>query len=241
VVAVALTACTGDGDESVGLSALAGAACRHARECSCPEPESFGDTEPACEDIVLERLPRLENIQFLFAEDAPPPTFDTRCLELAVDIVLEAECDADFSSFWAELPCALYRGTANVGDACESVPPPLHWCLEGLACVAGRCEPSHVAETSSGLPGPGEPCTENAECDETAWCESGPDEALCRALAEVGDLCMGHPECQTRYCPAGKCDELPTEGELCGANTLCADGLDCDGERCVARPASCVP
>jgi hypothetical protein len=169
------------------------------------------------------------------------PVFDPQCLDRAIEILRAAECDSDLSRFWFELPCPLYHGTANVGDPCSGGSPVYNPCLQDLLCIEERCELAHVTGPPDLRPGTGEPCNETGECHASAWCDlAAMDGPICRALVDVGDACMGHAECFTTYCPAGFCDERPGEGEPCGANQICASGLECASERCVGG-SSCVP
>jgi hypothetical protein len=234
---LALGCTTGEGREDVGLESLAGVACQHARACGCEEPVAIGSSGGTCESLVLEAwgywLPP--------PADFGEPVFDPQCLDRAMEILRAAECDSDLSRFWFELPCALYHGTANVGDACMPGSPVYNPCLQGLVCIDQRCEPAHVAATPDLRPGVGESCVETAECNASAWCDlAAMDGPICRARGAVGDACMGHAQCLTGYCPAGFCDERPGEGEPCGANQICGEGLECITDRC-ARTSSCLP
>ena len=238
VAMTALGCTTGEGREDVGLESLAGVACQHARACGCEDPEPFGSSDGSCESVVLED----------WSSWLPPPTqrgenvvFDPQCLDRAIEILRAAECDADLSRFWAELPCPLYHSTANLGDLCIGGSPVYNPCLQGLVCIDLQCEPAHVTASPDLRPGIGESCLETGECNASGWCDvAAMDGPICRARRAVGDACMGHDQCLTVYCPAGFCDDRPGEGEPCGANQICGDRLECDGERCQPT-SSCVP
>jgi hypothetical protein len=245
LVAVATAGCTtGEGLEDAGLAGLAGAACRHARECGCLDPvreDPLGrEPPPQCEADLLEAWPDEASAALVLPESSRP-VFDAQCLETLLDVVEGAGCGTDFERFWLDVPCALYHGTRNVGDECEATPPVVSYCLPGLNCVAGRCEPGHVAAPTETLPGPGAPC-DLGLCADGAWCDIGvADDPICRRLGAVGESCAGHQECETLYCPAGRCDERPTAGKPCGAQELCAEGLICVDDRCEEGALACVP
>ncbi len=115
-------------------------------------------------------------------------------------------------------------------------PCPWGACVEGAVCDFGTEEPVCVT-----IPGVGELCPQGA-CEEGSFCEaedlSNPmSDARCflpRALAEP---CRGHRQCQSSYCPAGFCEQVPGEGESCAGVNLCAQGLDCIDEVCALADA----
>jgi hypothetical protein len=59
----------------------------------------------------------------------------------------------------------------------------------------------------------------------------------CYKLKELNNVCSEHKECETNYCLKKKCSNLPKEGEGCGSQFRCAEGLGCgDSLKCVKLP-----
>jgi hypothetical protein len=132
-------------------------------------------------------------------------------------------------------PCAedgTPNGAAGLGQSCFDLP-----CEEGLQCdwENDRC----IA-----LPEVGQPCPFGS-CAEGGFCEledpSDPTtQLLCKAPYGFGEPCRGHSQCETGFCPAGFCDDLPEEGESCRGTFACAPGFDCVEEVCQpGAPAVC--
>lgn len=179
----------------------------------------------------------------------------TRCLERADE---GESCDLAsckpglFCDYDGAFQC---RALANAGESCSDRP-----CVDGLACN-GTCRPP-VGEGEScaeaacrdGLlcdyattitcvapPSAGSPCISD-RCEASAVCDF--ETYTCRLGAVEGDPCTGHAQCQSRYCPAGRCAELPAIGESCEGTLRCAIGASCDGRVCrpspTHGPAVCV-
>jgi len=91
-------------------------------------------------------------------------------------------------------------------------------CDEGLYC-------SGTAELCVRLPGLGAPCPDRT-CAEGLRCQ-GAQEEVCEATTPDGGACMGHAECASGNCPAGRCAQPGGVGESCVNNLPCAAGLDC--------------
>ncbi len=186
------------------------------------------------------------------------------CDYYSSDIAVCAEAaDAGESCGLTECKPGLYCAY-ELGDRCEP------YAKLGEACVDRRCDDGLSCDGVCQGPAPeGEscasrPCVEASVCDYArnlcvapppvdapcidGRCEVGAvcdfDTGTCRAAAAVGEPCTGHAQCDTRYCPAGRCAELPGIGESCQGTLTCAVGARCDGSVCLASPsrgpAACV-
>jgi hypothetical protein len=122
------------------------------------------------------------------------------------------------------------RSLADEGESCSNFA-----CREDLVCdfENDRCVV---------LPSVGDSCFQGA-CAEGAFCVADPADptmGTCTAPGELDEACMGHRQCESGYCPAGFCRELPGKGEECFGT--CADGLACEFEaetsKCVEAPAA---
>lgn len=158
----------------------------------------------------------------------------------------ELQCADGLRCDWTANRC---RPPGEQGERCDDV-----GCVEGLFCGrSGRCvPPGEAGEACEGntcrdglwcdwdlgqcapLPnGEGQPCP-IGECGGRLWCDTSNDpEGECRLRAPFGDPCTGHRQCESGFCPAGFCVELPLEGESCANANACANGLVCDGEVCI--------
>lgn len=109
------------------------------------------------------------------------------------------------------------------GDATACPPAELGESCDDRPCVVdARC---HLDEEIciEGLQ-EGEPCGGIVPCAVGLTCDAS--ERICVAAAGLDEACSGHGQCETGYCPAGFCAELPVEDEPCF--DFCADGLVCD-------------
>lgn len=157
-------------------------------------------------------------------------------LECSVEI-----CDAEDCTGTCRDPCR----RAEIGERCDDVQ-----CVEGATCdyTTGRCR--SLGDEGDGcfdfgcreglacdfendrcvtLPSAGEPCFQG-QCAEDFFCVTDPVDPTiqtCNAPGELDDPCMGHRQCESGYCPAGFCKELPGDGETCFGT--CADGYSCSG------------
>ncbi|MEM9462304.1 MAG: hypothetical protein AAGF11_49585 [Myxococcota bacterium] len=121
---------------------------------------------------------------------------------------------------------------AGEGESCELRP-----CAQGLQCnfQIDRCER---------IPAVGEQCP-LGQCEGEAFCEvldpvDPMSERQCFAPGPLGQMCRGHDQCQSGYCPNGFCSVRPGEGESCAGTQICEAGLDCVDETCVpGDPALC--
>jgi hypothetical protein len=135
------------------------------------------------------------------------------------------------------------------------------WCIDGLRCVAAPeegepclfgsvCADGIVCQLESGLcvapPEEGQPCVENT-CASGSWCDTAMDPTgvgICAPRLANDEMCSGHRQCQSGYCPNGFCWPVPLEGEGCEGAGLCAGGLVCNGTTCeptlTRAPAACI-
>lgn len=129
-------------------------------------------------------------------------------------------------------------------NRCVELPLAGEPCLNGSRCADGlRCDfdSSRCVE----LPLAGEPCLQG-ECATEAWCQTtmeDPD-GTCVPPVAVGEMCSGHRQCESGFCPNGFCWALPLEGEDCEGAEVCAPGLVCNGRTCeptlTRAPAACT-
>ncbi len=203
------------------------------------EPAIFLDEQ--CVEILAERFERTP------CGELPIPTCEEQCSlfygtrhkgEACADQEIEL-CGRGLACIAGECrdPCDT-AGPALVGQAClESA------CDDGLICRIDydpdTGEPSGVCVA---LPAIGAMC-DSGECVPEAWCDTSGPMPVCRPLGQHGEACSGHTQCASSYCPAGRCVRAPGEGEACGANSRCDDGLRCDDEGevgvCRGSPALC--
>lgn len=125
--------------------------------------------------------------------------------------------------------------TGTCADPCASDGPCAGGCGDDAWCdfETNTCQP---------LPHTGEPCNAAGLCHAPDFCALDPDDPTitrCFAPAALGDPCMGHSQCESGYCPAGACAELPQKGESCAGTFACARGLQCDNAsmKCVVADA----
>jgi hypothetical protein len=142
-------------------------------------------------------------------------------------------CEYDETELEVTMICRNPCARADVGESCDRIN-----CVEGAWCEwqeagGGVCR---------SLPKLGDECPQN-QCADGLFCVVDPVDPTiseCRAPAPLGESCMGHVQCESHYCPAGFCQELPGAGDECFG--VCGAGLDCDFEtnKCVeATPAVC--
>ncbi|MCX4244988.1 hypothetical protein [Paraliomyxa miuraensis] len=116
-------------------------------------------------------------------------------------------------------------------------------CLWGVLCSDDSvCDPDQVRCVER--PEAGAACI-SGSCALGAWCSTTIDDPIgtCMAPQENGQMCAGHPQCQSRYCPNGFCQPAPAEGESCEDTLACGPGLVCNGTTCETTltrgPAAC--
>jgi len=128
------------------------------------------------------------------------------------------------------------RGPAEEGEIC----------FAGRVCAEDyRCDPTlDVCVPLDALPDEGEVCA-SGQCIEGTQCLSTADdpEGTCIALYANDEMCSGHSQCASDYCPNGFCWTVPGLDDDCGSDGRCARGLVCNGELCeptlTRAPAAC--
>lgn len=114
------------------------------------------------------------------------------------------------------------------GGACEASES----CQAGLACVDGICVDG---------PAQGQPCVDGLWCGPGLACSM---DGVCGPVPTRGEPCamglFGPFTCaEGLACVARRCADVPGEGEECGGQARCAEGLGCafegDVSRCRAR------
>lgn len=197
-----------------------------------------------------------------------PMTFDEECVERLADATEAAGCDTLAIRLSCEEFCLPYFGPGLEGQPCEDP----YACGRGLVCAQFECrnpcslQPAGEGErcdtvgcqpglacglgllfdfpTCLRLPGPGEPC-DMGDCAAGSWCDDSLDEPRCTALGAIGAQCSGHGQCETRWCPAGRCADRPSVGMPCPGPDTCAPGAECiqdpdgDSGTCIRAPQVC--
>jgi hypothetical protein len=187
------------------------------RGCDPYRPEADDECEPPCWPYHGTRV---------IGEGCKELGYFTNC---AQGLVCEIEtCDSGTCTGTCQTPCR----RAGVGDSCDDVQ-----CVDTALCIYEETGP-----VCRRIPDVGDPCLQG-ECAEGSFCVVDPVDPTiqtCTAAAPLGEACMGHPQCESGYCPAGFCEELPGKGDPCFGR--CAGDLECDFEtnECVtAEPAIC--
>ena len=133
--------------------------------------------------------------------------------------------------YWAcDEVCALYHGSAALGEACELVGLHMSTCAKDLVCgpderchapcdapelalVGQRCGAALGLPCAMGLACAasgrcvdvmplGSACDFEQPCDVDAWCGAS---SLCEARVEDGQACEVHEQCLSQLCEAGGC------------------------------------
>ncbi len=131
----------------------------------------------------------------------------------------------------------------NEQRVCTLPPGPGQLCLWG-----SECNEDAVCNFDTGLclalPEAGASCINNS-CADGTWCQTTPEDpdGTCSLPVASGEMCSGHSQCDSRYCPNGFCQDRPGDGEDCMLVGICAAGLVCNGQRCeptlTRAPAAC--
>jgi hypothetical protein len=241
-------------------SELVGTWCEAMFDCNCPEGRVYfelADCARAAEMIAA----GLE----MYA-GAMGMEYDPTCVGEFVDRIEDRGCAAPGAfDDDCESPCNPLFGTRDVGQSCESVGDGLSDCKQGLVCygtcedpcgivgakLGERCEEvgcgeglfckwnADFTEARCAEPPPvGQPCPDGV-CNGDAFCALPDPMALaniCIAPREAGEPCMGHLQCESGYCPAGYCDQVPGRGDPCPAQ-VCDTGSTCREGVCEAAAA----
>jgi hypothetical protein len=133
--------------------------------------------------------------------------------------------------YWAcDEACAVYHGSAVLGEPCELVGRHMSTCAEHLVCgadevchapcdapefaLAGqRCGAALGLDCVAGLACAasgrcvdaaviGSACDPELPCDADAWCGAS---GVCEARLADGQPCESHEQCLARLCEAGSC------------------------------------
>lgn len=142
-------------------------------------------------------------------------TYDGDCVERLINAMAERGCETEvqYNPYCRPEQCQVYYGTKQVGEECEGG---LSYseCAQGLVCL-GECQ---------------EPCQNGMiNIPEGGVCYD--EERGIRGACDVDLLCDTTGD--------GTCKTLPTVGEPCLQNALCAEGLYCnafEGEPIVCEP-----
>jgi hypothetical protein len=241
--------------------------CDRMFACDCPNGR-FYQSEGQCEDVtgtLADQLRGTADMQGLTWD----PTCLGGVLDPIEDAGCGSSFDLGDIDECAP-PCHYLHGSAGSGQACEIYDPFVSDCDQGLECIAGFCaepcsdDPSDMRgdvgescdngckdglfcgfdSVCESLPKLGQNC-DFGQCEAGLFCEAAdPDDPMtplvCKAPVGQGEACRGHQQCESGFCPAGFCAELPGEGDSCRGTFVCGPGLDCIEDVCVpGAPAVC--
>ncbi|MEM7156789.1 MAG: Dickkopf N-terminal cysteine-rich domain-containing protein [Myxococcota bacterium] len=197
--------------------------------------------------------------QFCGISDCVPGLWCDRSQDLCVPVRAEGEscinheeCGNDMLCRWSETgdnrscvsQVAIGQSCANnpcedgllcSNDVCRSVP------LAGEQCIGGNCAAGATCDFQTdrcvALPVVGETCLFGT-CAPGSWCLASADdpEGTCNEPILTGEMCSGHNQCDSGYCPNGFCWPLGGEGDDCENGGLCTEGLVCNGLTCELSP-----
>lgn len=124
----------------------------------------------------------------------------------------------------------------NQASTCQVRPSAGSPCVYGECALGATCD--FETDLCRELPLEGEPCLFN-DCDFGLWCQSTSDdpEGTCRAPIATGEMCSGHSQCASGFCPNGFCWPRALEGDDCSDGTTCGVGLVCNGFICEPTPS----
>jgi hypothetical protein len=239
-------------------------------ECGCPPDSTFYDSASTCRDVTktladqVRQVASLENLTWDpsclgatldIIDDAgcgaafDLPDDDETCRR-PCHYLYGSKAEGSECSWVGDRASECAQGLECAGGVC------LDPCGDGTPGLAGEGDPCLSNTCGSGLtcdwendrcvklPQAGSPCPLGA-CVEGAFCElEDPNDPMtqmvCKSPYAFGEACRGHSQCETGYCPAGFCDELPGEGESCMGTGVCAPGFDCIEDACQpGAPAVC--
>ncbi|MCA9653280.1 MAG: hypothetical protein KC501_25420 [Myxococcales bacterium] len=131
----------------------------------------------------------------------------------------------------------------NESSRCQAPPGEGEPCLLGSICEQGlQCD--FEADRCAEPPPIGAACVQG-ECALGAWCETSAEDPVgtCVAPVPLGEMCSGHRQCSSGFCPNGFCWARPGLDESCAEAQVCAPGLVCSGTTCeptlTRAPAAC--
>ncbi len=209
------------------------ALCERAEPCRCAAEQ---DSEE-CLEVRGERW----DARLAYARDEGL-IYDSSCIDTIIADVEAIGCgDAiDEDEHLCTSFCAVFHGSRQLGESCESHDASTSDCAQGTTCLEGTCVPP--CEALRGL-ARGEVCRdENGnqfdECAANLRCDW--DSRACIRLPDLGEACRETDCAEGAYCDwdRNRCVARSQEGQSC-RNSECALGLQCDWDqdRC-RRPGS---
>jgi hypothetical protein len=191
-----------------------------------------------CQGMALESLEACgEYVRSSLEQVQPPPgveglVYDPYCMGELIDGIAALGCstptDDDADSCQR---CFLYHGEKREGEVCHAASHGIDSysdCGKRLRCNATECSGTTCTGTCVdpclGIGSP--PC---GGCNDGSYCDPATEQCMPIAEGKANDEpCTGHAQCDSGYCPAGFCAQLPEKGESCEGTFVCAEGLTCD-------------
>jgi hypothetical protein len=235
--------------------------------CDCRNGR-FYESKAQCQDTTRTLADQLRSIADMESLTWDPACLG-RTLETIDDAGCDSAFDVGTVDECAP-PCHYLHGSAGPGDACQINAQYVTDCDQGLECIGGTCAAPCTDDPNDMRGDVGEPCDfgckddlvcdadflcraapklgqncDFGQCEEGLFCETAdPNDPMtqlvCKAPVGIGEACRGHAQCESGFCPAGFCTDLPGEGDSCRGTFVCAAGLDCIEEVCVpGAPAVC--
>jgi len=204
------------------------AAARCSSDANCCSGIFLGEPSfESCEASVIDYYTtEIEDAQNLGLEHDPD------CIAAMLAFYSTSNCEPSDGSV-AGLDCALFRGTAGLGEPCTGSPlrsfTTIDECTPGLICLDGTCrtKPGEL----------GDPCL-NHDCASALYCD--PDTEQCTAPAQVGEACDDEHRCSSDgWCAGRVCEPKRIAGESCSYQEQCV-GACADSGTCVDLAAVCL-
>ena len=237
--------------------ALGDVYCERMFSCDCDSGHLF-DSESACRTDMKGRIDQLRG-----AGESAGLLYDPTCIGAFLDMVDAAACGPRLYDFSECKPaCNPYFGPKHLGESCEHFSSGVHDCDKGLDCIGSTCQAPCDSGATDGEVCDLEPCREGLYCNQNQICFALPSVGQpcpfsdcapgaycdiidttgvrqCFALGANGIACSGHLQCESGYCPIGRCAPRPLRFEACPAE-VCAPDLACRNQVCEdAAPALC--
>ena len=134
------------------------------------------------------------------------------------------------------------RETCNCWGECEPPDPTFNPCYDGDPCTSDDCDELRDRCPHRPLPGPGCPCSTNADCNDSNPCTQDIcDAGSARCTYNPVGCDDGNP-CTVDTCdPAGGCTHTPVPG-CCRSDADCHESPDnpCTTDRCDRRTGTCT-
>lgn len=229
---VLLVAC-GGGDSSVSLdelaTELASASCERSFSC-CDAAEieaQFGffdiETEAECTMVIAGFAEQFLIPQLEAGVESGRIVYHGDRMGACLSLMRSLECGAELEGAGSPLlgiSCEdPFEGQVANGDACASDEE-----CQSDTCIGETMdfEGNTTEGTCGNAPPVGSPCTEDFECAEGAWCDSGSGSTpTCAAPQDAGAECFSGEQCDS-----GNCDDPDT---MDGNPGTCSSELVCDG------------